>query len=336
MDIVGQKGYHPRMNVLVTGVAGFIGFHAAKYLLADGHTVIGVDSLNDYYSTQLKEARLAQIRSNPRFTFRHLDLSEKGALESALGWNCVTHILHLAAQAGVRYSLENPHSYIQSNLMGHLNVLEYARHSHTVEHIAYASSSSVYGEREAQTGFTETDRVREPASLYAATKLSGEMISESYSRLYGIPQTGLRFFTVYGPWGRPDMAYWIFTQKILAGEPITLFAPDLMKRDFTYVDDIVDVLPKILAKAPERHAIYNLGNSAPNSLYDLVNAVEAACRQRAEKIIKPQQPGDVRSTFADISAAERDFRFAPRTKLEDGITKFVEWYRDWQIQRPVI
>ena len=318
------------MDILLTGAAGFIGFHAAKRLLADGHHVIGVDTLNDYYAPALKHARLAQLKPHPNFTFHALDLSETGALEAALGETKVTHILHLAAQAGVRYSLENPHSYIQSNVMGHLNVLEYARHSQTVEHLAYASSSSVYGEREATTGFKETDRVREPASLYAATKLSGEMLSESYARLYNIPQTGLRFFTVYGPWGRPDMAYWIFTEKMLAGEPITLFAPDLMKRDFTYVDDIVSIVPTLLSKPPKRHMIYNLGNSAPNTLHELVNAVETACGQTAEKIILPQQPGDVRSTFADTSAARRDFGFAPTTNLQAGILAFVDWYRDWQ------
>ncbi len=318
------------MDILLTGAAGFIGFHAAKRLLADGHHVIGVDTLNDYYAPALKRARLAQLKPHPNFTFHALDLSETGALEAALGETKVTHILHLAAQAGVRYSLENPHSYIQSNVMGHLNVLEYARHSQTVEHLAYASSSSVYGEREATTGFKETDRVREPASLYAATKLSGEMLSESYARLYNIPQTGLRFFTVYGPWGRPDMAYWIFTEKMLAGEPITLFAPDLMKRDFTYVDDIVSIVPTLLSKPPKRHMIYNLGNSAPNTLHELVNAVETACGQTAEKIILPQQPGDVRSTFADTSAARRDFGFAPTTNLQAGILAFVDWYRDWQ------
>ena len=318
------------MDILLTGAAGFIGFHAARRLLADGHRVIGVDNLNDYYAPTLKHARLAQLEPHPNFTFHALDLSEKGALESALGGTAVTHILHLAAQAGVRYSIENPHSYIQSNVMGHLNVLEYARHSKTLRHLAYASSSSVYGEREAQTGFKETDRVREPASLYAATKLSGEMLSESYARLYNIPLTGLRFFTVYGPWGRPDMAYWIFTEKIFAGEPITLFAPDLMKRDFTFVDDIVGVLPALLSKPPKRHAIYNLGNSAPNTLHELVSAVETACGQKAEKNILPQQPGDVRSTFADTSAARREFGFAPTTQLQTGISEFVDWYRSWQ------
>ena len=318
------------MDILLTGAAGFIGFHAAKRLLADGHRVIGVDNLNDYYATSLKHARLAHLEPHSNFTFHALDLSEKGALLSALGDTRITHILHLAAQAGVRYSLENPHSYIQSNVMGHLNALEYARHSDTVEHIAYASSSSVYGEREATTGFKETDRVREPASLYAATKLSGEMISESYARLYNIPQTGLRFFTVYGPWGRPDMAYWIFTEKIFAGKPITLFAPDLMKRDFTYIDDIVGVLPALLSQPPSGHKIYNLGNSAPNTLHELVSAVETACGQKAEIIIKPQQAGDVRSTFADTTAAQRDFGFSPSTSLQSGVSEFVKWYRSWQ------
>lgn len=318
------------MNILLTGAAGFIGFHAAKRFLESGHTVIGVDNLNPYYSTALKQARLDQLQKQSNFTFHALNLSETGALDDALTGQEITHILHLAAQPGVQYSLTNPHSYIQSNVVGHLNVLEYARHSKSVEHLAYASSSSVYGEREAELGFKETDRVREPASLYAATKLSAEMMSESYARLYNIPQTGLRFFTVYGPWGRPDMAYWIFTEKILAGEPITLYAPDIMKRDFTYVDDIVDTLPTLLAKPPNGHKIYNLGNSAPNTLYELVNAVETACGRKAETLIMPQRPGDVRSTFADTAIAERDFGFAPKTDIATGISNFVQWYRDWQ------
>jgi len=318
------------MNVLLTGAAGFIGFHAAKRLLAEGHKVVGVDNLNDYYAPALKQARLAQLKTNPNFTFHRVDLSEKGALEYALGDAVITHILHLAAQAGVRYSLENPHSYVQSNVMGHLNVLEYARHNKTLEHLAYASSSSVYGERDPRDGFKETDRVRQPASLYAATKLSAEMLSESYARLYNIPQTGLRFFTVYGPWGRPDMAYWIFTEKILKGEPITLFAPEVMRRDFTYIDDIVEVLPKLLSQAPKHHKIYNLGNSRPNRLLDFVSAIETACGRKAHTEIKPQQAGDVQATFADISTAAQDFGFAPKTTLNDGISEFVAWYRDWQ------
>jgi len=315
------------MDVLITGVAGFIGFHAAKRLLAEGHHVIGVDNLNAYYDPTLKTARLKQLESSERFSFRQLDLSDKGTLETAIGSSSVTHILHLAAQAGVRYSLKDPHSYIQSNLMGHLNVLEFARHRGSIKHIAYASSSSVYGERKPGDGFNESDRVREPASLYAATKLGGEMISESYARLYDIPQTGLRFFTVYGPWGRPDMAYWIFTQKILAGEAITLFAPDIMQRDFTYIDDIIRVIPKVLAHKPEGHEIYNLGNSSPNKLMDLVRAVEMATGKKALTDIKDKQAGDVSATFADISAAETTFGFKPKTNLKDGIAEFVDWYR---------
>ena len=317
------------MNVLLTGAAGFIGFHAAKRLLAEGHSVIGVDNLNDYYAPRLKQARLEHLKDNPRFTFHLVDLSEQGALERALGSTQITHILHLAAQAGVRYSLKNPHSYIQANVMGHLNVLEYARHSETIEHLVYASSSSVYGEREPGTGFKETDRVRKPASLYAATKLNSEMMAESYATLYGIPQTGLRLFTVYGPWGRPDMAYWIFTQKILNGAPITLFAPDVMQRDFTFIDDVAKILPQLLETPPTHHKLYNLGNSSPNKLRNFVQSIEIACGQKAKLIIKPQQAGDVRTTFAEISAVQRDFGFDPNTELNEGIAKFVAWYRDW-------
>jgi len=254
------------------------------------------------------------------------------ALTNTMKGHKVTHILHLAAQAGVRYSLENPHTYIQSNIMGHLNVLEFARHSKTVEHIAYASSSSVYGERESRAGFKETDRVRNPASLYAATKLSAELLSESYSRLYGIRQTGLRFFTVYGPWGRPDMAYWIFGQKILAGEPITLFAPDKMSRDFTYIDDIINVMPRVLKTTPAAHEIYNLGSAAPCKLMRLVEAVETACGRKAKITILPQQAGDVKSTFANINAAQKQFGFQPTIKLEDGIADFLSWFKIWSIR----
>lgn len=316
------------MIILLTGAAGFIGFHAAKRLLAEGHEVIGVDNLNSYYDPALKLARLAKLETHEGFQFHELELADQNAL-SALNKLPITHILHLAAQAGVRYSLENPHSYIQSNVMGHLNVLEYARFSKTVKHVAYASSSSVYGEREPENGFHETDEVREPASLYAATKLSGEMLSASYANLYDIPLTGLRFFTVYGPWGRPDMAYWLFTEKILNNDPITLFAPNVMQRDFTYVDDIVSIFPKLLKTIPQKHTIYNLGNSAPNKLMDLVTSVETACGREGEKIIKPQQTGDVRATFADISSAKAAFGFYPKTSLDVGIKNFVEWYREW-------
>lgn len=322
------------MKVLVTGAAGFIGFHATRELIATGHEVVGVDNLNDYYDVSLKQARLAELKKLDGFEFHTLDISDTGALEKALGDTPITHILNLAAQAGVRYSLDNPRAYVESNVMGHLNILEYARHTSSVEHVAYASSSSVYGER-AGAPFSEEDCVRSPASLYAATKLGGEMMAESYARLYKIPQTGLRFFTVYGRWGRPDMAYFIFTQKILSGEPITLFAPDIMRRDFTHVSDIVSVFPKLLVTPPviaeggAPHAIYNLGNSKPNQLMQLVNAVEDACGIEAEKIIKGQQKGDVTTTYADIQKAERDFGFQPKTILQEGIPDFVDWYRDF-------
>ena len=318
------------MKVLLTGAAGFIGYHAAKRLLSEGHEVIGVDNLNAYYDPALKQARLNDLSGRDGFSFQALDLADASALESALAGETITHILHLAAQAGVRYSLENPHAYIQSNVMGHLNVLEYARHSNSVKHLAYASSSSVYGERDTHQGFKETDPVRHPASLYAATKLSAEMLSESYSKLYGIAQTGRRFFTVYGPWGRPYMAYWIFSQKILNGDPITLFAPDKMSRDFTYIDDIIDVVPKVLETVPSAHKIYNLGSSNPCKLMDLVKAVEAACGQKALIETLPQQAGDVQSTFANISAAQSDFGFQPKVDIKDGISDFVSWYKTWR------
>ena len=315
------------MIILLTGAAGFIGFHAAKRLLSEGHQVIGVDNLNDYYDVSLKQARLKELKKHDSFKFHKVDISDHEALNGAAKNKGITHILHFAAQAGVRYSLNNPRAYVQANVMGHLNILEFARHSKTVEHIAYASSSSVYGDRE-DGPFKETDKVRSPASLYAATKLGGEMLAESYQRLYGIPQTGLRLFTVYGPWGRPDMAYFIFTDKIMKGEPIELFAPDEMQRDFTYVDDIVEVLPTILATPPTSgHEIYNLGNSKPNTLMQLVEAVEAACGQEAEKIILDKQKGDVSNTFADVSAAQRDFGFNPKMELGEGVGRFVEWYR---------
>lgn len=319
------------MRVLLTGAAGFIGYHSAQLLLSEGHEVVGVDDLNDYYDVNLKKARLAHLEAQNGFRFHKLDIAQEGALEKALGNTKITHILNLAAQAGVRYSLENPRAYVASNVMGHLNILEYARHSDSLVHVAYASSSSVYGDREGGP-FSESDIVRRPASLYAATKLGGEMLAESYAQLYKIPQTGLRFFTVYGPWGRPDMAYFIFTKKILAGEPITLYAPDIMRRDFTYVDDIVSILPKLLASPPSGealHKIYNLGNSRPNRLMDLVGAVEAACGVKAQAFVKEQQKGDVTSTYADIRAAKNDFGFEPKVSLQAGIANFVDWYRDF-------
>ena len=317
------------MIILLTGAAGFIGFHAARRLLSEGHRIIGIDNLNDYYNVSLKQARLNELESHDQFEFYKVDISDYEALNIVASEKGITHVLHLAAQAGVRYSLDNPRAYVQANVLGYLNILEFARHSNTVEHIAYASSSSVYGDRE-DGPFKESDKVRSPASLYAATKLGGEMLAESYYRLYGIAQTGLRFFTVYGPWGRPDMAYFIFTEKIFKGEPMELYAPDEMQRDFTYVDDIVDILPTILKSPPTTgHEIYNLGNSKPNTLMQLVEAVELACGKTAEKIILGKQKGDVSITFADVSAATRDFGFSPKTELAEGLKRFVEWYRNY-------
>lgn len=313
--------------VLVTGAAGFIGFRASHKLIAEGFQVIGIDNLNDYYNPALKQARLDDLKTLPNFKFFKADICDSASIKAAVGDRQLDYILHLAAQAGVRYSLENPRAYVDTNLVGHLNMLELARHTPDLKHFVYASSSSVYGDR-ADGPFKETDVVRRPASLYAATKIGGEMLAESYRSLYGINQTGLRFFTVYGPWGRPDMAYYIFTQKILRGEPIQLFAPDAISRDLTYIDDITNTLPAILRTPPkEGHAIYNLGNHAPNSLMELVETVERACARKAEKQIMARQKGDVGRTFADIDAASRDFGFNPATSLESGITHFVEWYK---------
>jgi len=316
------------MIILLTGAAGFIGFHAARTCLAQGHQVIGVDSLNDYYDIGLKQARVAELDSYENFEFHKLDIADERGLERFHDRG-ITHILHLAAQASVRYSIENPRAYTRNNVSAHLEVLEFARHCESLQHLAYASSSSVYGDRSdnSSEGFTETDNVRRPASLYAATKLSGEMLAQSYAHLYKIPQTGLRFFTVYGPWGRPDMAYFIFTEKVLRGEPLTLFAPDEMQRDFTYIDDVSAIIPTILQNPPAEHSIYNLGNSRPNPLMALVEAVEKSCGRKAVLDIQPKQKGDVSHTFADISAARQAFGFDPQTELETGVAEFVTWYR---------
>jgi len=326
------------MRILLTGCAGFVGFHAAKRLLSGGHSVIGLDNLNDYYDPALKQARLEVLSGHKGFSFHHVDLTDQDALQAAVQGQDLTHILHLAAQAGVRYSLENPHSYTQSNIIAHLNILELARHMTGLQHLVYASSSSVYGNRKPADsdgeGFKEDDVNRSPASLYAATKISGEILSESYARLYDIPMTGLRFFTVYGPYGRPDMAYYMFIDKVLRGEEITLFAPDEMQRDFTYIDDITAVIPAILERAPRpddgrRHALYNLGNSGPARLNDLVAAVEQACGTAAITRTAPKQAGDVTRTFANIDKARKDFGFDPKTRLEDGIKVCVDWYQDY-------
>ncbi|HHL43883.1 MAG TPA: NAD-dependent epimerase/dehydratase family protein [Hellea balneolensis] len=319
------------MIILVTGAAGFIGFHLCQTLLANGHQVVGVDNLNDYYDVRIKQGRLQELAGFNAFRFAHVDIAQEGELARAVNPDDVDVIVNLAAQAGVRYSIENPLAYVRSNLDGYVNVLEFARAAKNLKHLVYASSSSVYGDR-GDGPFCEDDIVRSPASLYAATKISGEVLTDSYVHLYGIPATGLRFFTVYGAWGRPDMAYWIFTEKILSGEPITLFAAGEMSRDFTYIDDIVSALDTIVKTPPQGdhpHEIYNLGNSTPTPLMELVASVEAACGKQAQKIHLPKQPGDVNATFADISKAQKAFGYNPKTKIKDGIPVFVDWYRSF-------
>ncbi len=315
------------MTVLVTGAAGFIGYHTAEALLARGEQVVGIDDLNAYYDPSLKRARLERLAGRKGFRFVEGDIAE----ETTFAGIACDRIVHLAAQAGVRYSLQNPRAYIRANLMGHLNVLELARGlGAELKHLVYASSSSVYGGND-KAPFSETDAVEKPVSLYAATKRSDELISYSYSHLYGLAQTGLRFFTVYGPWGRPDMAYWLFTEALLSGKPIDVFAGGVLTRDFTYVDDIVTGILKVLDAPPERgvNRIYNIGNSNPVSVNDFIAALERITGRTALRNELPMQPGDVRATHADASALERDHGFRPSTGLEAGLQRFVDWYRSW-------
>ena len=315
------------MAVLVTGAAGCIGYHTAEALLARGEEVVGIDDLNPYYDVKLKYARLARLNGRKGFRFIEGDIAEEATFDGL----SPERIVHLAAQAGVRYSLQNPRAYIRANLMGHLNVLELARGmGEGLKHLVYASSSSVYGGNE-KAPFSETDAVEKPVSLYAATKRSDELISHSYSHLYGIPQTGLRFFTVYGPWGRPDMAYWLFTEALLSGRPIDVFAGGVLTRDFTYVDDIVAGILKVLDAPPERgtNRVYNIGNSNPVSVNDFIATLERLTGRTATRNELPMQPGDVRATHADASALERDHGFRPSTPLELGLGHFVDWFRAW-------
>jgi UDP-glucuronate 4-epimerase len=328
------------MTVLVTGVAGFIGYHVASRLLERGERVVGIDNLNAYYDPLLKESRLAQLRKlGADFTFHKLDFADDAALEAALGGAEFDRIVHLGAQAGVRYSLENPRAYVSANLAGHLNALEFARHRE-VRHFVYASSSSVYGGN-ANLPFRVEDRADHPVSLYAATKRADELMSETYAHLYRVPQTGLRFFTVYGPWGRPDMAMWIFARKILADEPIPVFNFGKMRRDFTYIDDIVDGVIAALDSPPPDdgsrkagnshapHRLYNIGNSRAEELTRMIALLENACGRKATIEFLPMQPGDVPETYADITAIGRDLGFSPSTPLDAGIPKFVEWFRSY-------
>lgn len=328
------------MRILITGAAGFIGAALARHLLARGDAVIGIDSLNDYYQTSLKRARLDSLAGEGGdFTFVQQDFADMPGLEAALADAKFDRIVHLGAQPGVRYSIENPHAYAQANLVGHLNMLEVARHR-GVEHMVYASSSSVYGGN-AKLPFAVEDRVDHPLSLYAATKKADELMSETYAHLYRLPLTGLRFFTVYGPWGRPDMMVWSFTRKILAGEPIPVFNHGEMWRDFTYIDDIVAGIVACLDRPPaddgaekaggsvKPHALYNIGNHRSEPLMKVVGLLEQECGRKAQVEFLPMQDGDVERTYADIEAIRRDMGYEPTTPIEVGVPAFVRWYRKY-------
>jgi UDP-glucuronate 4-epimerase len=318
--------------ILVTGAAGFIGSQVAKALLARGDAVLGVDNINDYYDVTLKEARLAPLQAEKAFTFRKLDISASDTmLALAREFPKITGIVHLAAQPGVRYSLINPYAYVQANVMGHLVMLETARALPALKHFVYASSSSVYGAN-TKMPFSVDDPVEQPNSLYAATKRADELFGHTYAHLYGIPCTGLRFFTVYGPWGRPDMAPMIFARAISAGEPIKVFNRGEMWRDFTYIDDIVDGVLRALdrpAGGSPPHKIYNLGNHKSEKLTDFIAAIERALQRKAVIELEPMQPGDVPATYADIEASRRDLGFAPTTPMSVGIPKFVDWFKEF-------
>ncbi len=323
------------MSVLVTGAAGFIGYHVAEALLARGEAVVGVDNLNPYYDVGLKEARLARLEAKSGFAFLRCDIADPEALEAALApHRAIRRVVHLAAQAGVRYSLSHPFAYLSSNLTGHLVMLELCRRLPDFEHLVYASSSSVYGGNR-KLPFAVEDRVDQPISLYAATKKADELMSHSYSHLYRMPQTGLRYFTVYGPWGRPDMALYIFTRALLAGEPITLFNHGDMNRDFTYVDDVVAGTLAALDRPPAGdnaappHRLYNLGNHRSEPLLRLVEVLERATGIEATKQLEPMQPGDVKDTYADIAGAQADLGFAPTITIDEGVPRFVDWYRSY-------
>jgi UDP-glucuronate 4-epimerase len=331
------------VNILVTGAAGFIGHAVTRALLARGDGVTGIDNLNDYYAVQLKRDRLADLErpTNAPFTFRHLDFANDESLDAVLVGQKFKAIVHLGAQAGVRYSLENPRAYVQANLVGHLNMLELARSWGTP--MVYASSSSVYGGN-VKMPFAVEDRVDQPMSLYAATKKADELMSETYAHLYRVPLTGLRFFTVYGPWGRPDMAPWLFTKAILAGEPIKVFNHGKMQRDFTYIDDIVAGVIACVDQPPADegaakpggsvapHTIYNIGNNRPEELMRFIEIIEQATGKTAIKDFQPMQPGDVPATYADIDAIVRDKGYAPTTPLEVGLPRFVEWFSNYVLQ----
>ncbi len=326
------------MIVLLTGAAGFIGMHAGLRLLQQGHTVIGIDNLNDYYDVSLKRARLARLQACDGFHFAQADIADREAMQQLFARWQPQQVLHLAAQAGVRYSLQHPYAYADSNLQGFLTVLECCRH-HDVQHLVFASSSSVYGGN-TKLPYSEDDVVDQPISLYAATKKANELMAHSYAHLYGMACTGLRFFTVYGPWGRPDMAYFSFTRDMLAGKAIRIFNHGQMYRDFTYIDDIVEGVLRILQRPPaaddngKRFMIYNIGNDRPVKLEYFITVLEDRLGVEAKKEMCPMQPGDVLSTHADLTRIRRDFGFAPATRIEDGLARFVAWYRDYYDVQP--
>lgn len=318
------------MTIIVTGAAGFVGHAVSHRLLARGETVIGVDNFNDYYDPALKAARAASFDGLADFRMVRGDIADAPAMAALVRENGVRRMVHLAAQAGVRYSLENPFAYEHSNLAGHLSILEACRHAPGFEHLVYASSSSVYGDKPmGGAGFVEDEPATSPVSLYAATKRACELMSSSYAHLYGFPQTGLRFFTVYGPWGRPDMAYFSFTQKILAGEPIEVFGEGRMARDFTYIDDIVDGVVGALDNPPAGHSVLNIGDSHPVGLMEMIRALEDKLGVRAKKVMKPMQPGDVTSTYADVSKLKALTGYKPKVMLDEGLGRFVDWYRSF-------
>lgn len=316
------------MKYLVTGAAGFIGMYVVERLLEQGHEVVGLDNLNDYYLSILKDYRLSRLTSQRNFRFVQLDLADREGMAALFAAEKFQRVIHLAAQAGVRYSIENPFAYVDSNLIGMMTVLEGCRHN-GVEHLVYASSSSVYG-MNGKVPFSETDMVDNPVSLYAATKKSNELMAHSYAKLYGIPVTGLRFFTVYGPAGRPDMAPWLFTEAILKGEPIKVFNHGKMQRDFTYIDDIVEGVLRIQDVIPGGeipYSLFNIGNNQPIELSRFIQAIETACGREAEKIYLDMQPGDVVRTYADTDRLEAIVGYKPQMEIEEGIARFVKWYK---------
>jgi UDP-glucuronate 4-epimerase len=332
------------MKILLTGAAGFIGMTTTLRLLARGDTVVGLDNLNDYYSVQLKRDRLARLTPHPNFRFAQLDVADRAGIEQLFAAEKPERVIHLAAQAGVRYSLQNPHAYVDSNVVGFMNMLEGCRH-HAVQHLVYASSSSVYGGN-TKMPFSERNSVDHPVSMYAATKKANELMAHTYSHLFGLPTTGLRFFTVYGPWGRPDMALFLFTKAILEGRPIDVFNHGRMQRDFTYVDDIVEGVIRVLDRVPGADPAYdpmlpdpgssnapfrvfNIGNHDPVPLMDFIGCIEAALGQTAQKNLLPLQDGDVPATYADVDALKAWVGFAPATDIRTGVERFVVWYRGY-------